>query len=505
MVFSPVSPYITFRTVSFTPYLDYRHQEDENVASRGSIAMKTATLKISPGGEKLRFEVQSSPSRGHRSSGVQKWYMKANHPVEASRWTQAIGRSIEWYKRDGPDTEPRRNSGDTQSSLVKTHSQRSKRGSISTMPRQRHETVSQGNDSTTSNFETGDEEDASLIIRDNTPDDGGFDDGAEQNDDSSAAESTCQVPPYDTSFDLHGNSTTAQMELTSQLLSNLAISPTASPRTQELKTALKDSFAMVQDMMNEYVQMAKERDEWWRLKLKREQERQAVWEESLQNVVKEGETLERELRLRSRRRGSRFFDSGAGEVDGTVRQRPSLLPIVQSPIPEETGKGDYFPASSNIAAPVIIIPTAQADGTSTEQEVSPSVLTPTRRQLSMPPRDQVDSASLADTDEEDEFFDAIEANNLPNLDVHEFLASPIHSEQMLPSTVLEQYAGYKHLRDRLPIGNDNRPSTSLWSVLKHSIGKDLTKISFPVFFNEPTSMLQRMASSHAVIATIICS
>jgi hypothetical protein len=30
-------------------------------------------------------------------------------------------------------------------------------------------------------------------------------------------------------------------------------------------------------------------------------------------------------------------------------------------------------------------------------------------------------------------------------------------------------------------------------VLKHSIGKDLTKISFPVFFNEPTSMLQRMA------------
>jgi hypothetical protein len=30
-------------------------------------------------------------------------------------------------------------------------------------------------------------------------------------------------------------------------------------------------------------------------------------------------------------------------------------------------------------------------------------------------------------------------------------------------------------------------------VLKGSIGKDLTRISFPVFFNEPTSMLQRMA------------
>ena len=53
--------------------------------------------------------------------------------------------------------------------------------------------------------------------------------------------------------------------------------------------------------------------------------------------------------------------------------------------------------------------------------------------------------------------------------------------------------GYQRLRTRLEIKKDERPPTSLWSVLKHSIGKDLTRISFPVFFNEPTSMLQRMA------------
>ena len=33
----------------------------------------------------------------------------------------------------------------------------------------------------------------------------------------------------------------------------------------------------------------------------------------------------------------------------------------------------------------------------------------------------------------------------------------------------------------------------MWSILKSSIGKDLTKITFPVSFNECTSMLQRMA------------
>ena len=52
---------------------------------------------------------------------------------------------------------------------------------------------------------------------------------------------------------------------------------------------------------------------------------------------------------------------------------------------------------------------------------------------------------------------------------------------------------YNHLRDRLPVRNDERPSISLWSILKNNIGKDLTKISFPVAFNEPTSMLQRMS------------
>ena len=61
--------------------------------------MKTAILKTPPGQDKLRFEVHSMPSKGHHS-GVQKWYMKANHPVEAHRWIQAINQSIEWYKRD---------------------------------------------------------------------------------------------------------------------------------------------------------------------------------------------------------------------------------------------------------------------------------------------------------------------------------------------------------------------------------------------------------------------
>lgn len=38
----------------------------------------------------------------------------------------------------------------------------------------------------------------------------------------------------------------------------------------------------------------------------------------------------------------------------------------------------------------------------------------------------------------------------------------------------------------------SRNDFSIWSVLKNSIGKELSKITMPVVFNEPLSFLQRM-------------
>lgn len=102
-----------------------------------------------------------------------------------------------------------------------------------------------------------------------------------------------------------------------------------------------------------------------------------------------------------------------------------------------------------------------------------------------------DEPADVDTDEEDEFFDAIETNALPNLVISDSLAGR-QVVELPPAIDQAQYSGYAHPRERLSITSDDRPPMSLWAVLKNSIGKDLTKISFPVFFNEPTSMLQRM-------------
>ena len=50
-------------------------------------------------------------------------------------------------------------------------------------------------------------------------------------------------------------------------------------------------------------------------------------------------------------------------------------------------------------------------------------------------------------------------------------------------------------RDRLPFFKDPKIKFSVWTVIKDSIGKDLTKISLPVYFNMPVSALQMQTAT----------
>ncbi|KAJ8082725.1 hypothetical protein PM082_008581 [Marasmius tenuissimus] len=497
----------------------YRHQEDETIASRGSISMKTALLKYPYGrSDKLHFEVHSTPSKGRTS--VQKWYMKANHPVEAARWAQAIGKSIEWCKKDSgssprpdADTTPSSRTASTHDQGGHSHTSSPSIGSSSllsfsggkstisvpSMDSARHSlsglsikrVVTKGRNA----FGGGEPSQASaddhnadtggLTDERASPDSGAFDnDDRESMDDGASSAKSIRSIPHSDNFELHGNATAAQLELTGQLLSN-AVNGSGQGKGLD---ALQESYGTVQGMISEYIQMVKEREDWYKQKLESERQRQRAWEESLATVVKEGEMLENELRMRSRNRGSRFFDAGSpstftdgmntlkarqrsalagrltDERTGSASPRGSILkPIVQSPGVEG------LPESSEPPTPVTAVTQAVVTSATVDDE-------------------------LDDTDEEDEFFDAIEANALPNLVVPEQLKSPTHSleESVISKELTLPFMGYQNLRSKLEVIAE-RPPTSLWSVLKHSIGKDLTKISFPVFFNEPTSMLQRMA------------
>ena len=50
-------------------------------------------------------------------------------------------------------------------------------------------------------------------------------------------------------------------------------------------------------------------------------------------------------------------------------------------------------------------------------------------------------------------------------------------------------------RERLPFFKDPKIKFSVWTVIKDAIGKDLTKISLPVYFNMPVSALQMQTAT----------
>ena len=47
----------------------------------------------------------------------------------------------------------------------------------------------------------------------------------------------------------------------------------------------------------------------------------------------------------------------------------------------------------------------------------------------------------------------------------------------------------------LPYFKDPKVKISIWGILKDSMGKDLSKLAVPVYFNDPTNILQRCCSS----------
>lgn len=457
--------------------------------------MKTAQLKIAPNGDKLRFEVISPPTHSKPNSTAQKWFIKANHRVEASRWTQAIQQSMEWARRGAGDDEPRRRSGESENTSVK------KPTSIRSMLKLRktgQNTPSTAMESSSSLQDTGNESIHSNhsnhtlgtppVVFVERP----------KNDDDSMIESTGSIPPHDEAFELHANATTAQIHLTSQLLSGLQLPEDTPQSTTEIRSAVKDSLAQIQDMVSDYVRMTNEREQWWCDKIRKEQERQAIWEESLHAAVKEGEVLENELRSTMGRRASRRLSSAPFGGENTAgRRRPSHG---QATIREQTVDSvtSYFPTAAVALSAAEDIPETGTEISAIAHVQTESLLTPTPERVldtTAGPDTPRASLSVIDTDEEDEFFDAIDEGSIANMEVPEALQLPTSPVSTVPPAVnVDQYAAYRHLRDRLSIGNDNRPNTSLWSVLKNSIGKDLTKISFPVSFNEPTSMLQRMVN-----------
>lgn len=70
----------------------------------------------------------------------------------------------------------------------------------------------------------------------------------------------------------------------------------------------------------------------------------------------------------------------------------------------------------------------------------------------------------------------------------------IFDEEMMHDKVVDDIHHnfpYVERRNTLPDPSEKERSVSLWSMIKDNIGKDLTRVCLPVYFNEPLSSLQK--------------
>ena len=383
--------------------------------------------------------------------------MKAQHAVEVTRWVQSLQRAIDWSQRGG-----RGNDSDAGSIA----SVRTDAGTMQTgvSPKKRFSRVTKSAVFGSMKRSSSRGSAASSIHREPLSRTAPQDHYSSDEDNATKASSQ-DHPPHQDSFELLANTAITNIELAAQLGASLDAPDTSN--AEETRASLTSTIAQAQSMFIEYTRMAQDREAWFKAKLARERERAGIWEESLQKVVQEGEELEDELKRtikanKQQRRRSRVFQDA--DQEATVRQNPvRRLSLAQST------DVVVAPALSPVSekSPMIII-SAQVPGPGTP--VSPRSPAQTYQSRVVASR----ASNYSDDSDSDEFFDAIEANALPNMVVSEPLKthSVMKPSQGWIDTSL--FEGYAHPRERLALSADNRPPVSLWAVLKGAIGKDLT-------------------------------
>ncbi|XP_048331317.2 oxysterol-binding protein-related protein 1C isoform X2 [Ziziphus jujuba] len=119
--------------------------------------------------------------------------------------------------------------------------------------------------------------------------------------------------------------------------------------------------------------------------------------------------------------------------------------------------------------------------------------------------ERVDAAEEETDDEENTFFDTRDflssssfKSNGSDFRISSFSSDEdgiyaVESEDDIDPSIRSVGTNYPHVkrRKKLPDPIEKEKGVSLWSMIKDNIGKDLTKICLPVYFNEPLSSLQK--------------
>ncbi|KAB2577609.1 Oxysterol-binding protein [Lasiodiplodia theobromae] len=476
----------------------YKHQDDIGSACRGAINMRIAKLHMDPQ-DKLRFEI-------HGKSSV-KYHLKANHQVEAKRWFWALNNAIQWSKDEAREEE-KRQTRETEALRQAKTEQATKESDamsvVSSKPNGRNsvlsptgsgalgvpQTGSRTGPSTTEDDDLGNSaydaslggEDASRYesrSRTGKSIGGDLDDDDDYGDDVSSDQAK---PVSKDAFNITAQSVKLQLDLLAQVSAALQAEKAKNPSMAISDPAAAQAFASyeaavssLKGLVGDLFRIARDRDAYWQYRLDREANVRRMWEESMAKVAREQEELENRI--------------GESE-DKRKRTKKALRDALQG-----LQTGEPSKVKSAIADTEAIAEVEEPAEEKATRSRNNSVTRPNLAEL----------AQLSDSESDDEeFFDAIQEGEVEIVETLPVTSPPAYEGDEKPPTmdlreaksaeIIPSFKGYEDpVRTRLKLDEDNRPKISLWGILKSMIGKDMTKMTLPVSFNEPTSLLQRVA------------
>ena len=286
--------------------------------------------------------------------------------------------------------------------------------------------------------------------------------------------------PHESDFDMAILNIKAQLDMTGQLVDSVAESSSTSQATplpsgqQAIKEALQQSLQTLSILVSQQNIMSKDRERYYIGRIQREVEARKLWEENMLTVAQQQAETDAQLHeaalVNEKRRKALKQAKGvlAGLSAGTGVSLPGTPAF-------ETPQKSAMNLDSALKTP--------PSGTfSPGPETSISQMHDIQQA-----REAVEAADSDSEDEDDEFFDAIESNNIANLSMHESIANPDKERAGTPRTdnmiekqltapkpgskkitdllARQSLQPYLHVRSKLPIDDDKRPSVSCESFV----------------------------------------
>lgn len=473
----------------------YTNQGDTINACRGSLNLGYATLHLDSS-EKLKFEIIGK-------NGI-KWHLKANHPMETNRWVWTLQNAITAAKdRIKRTNSQSRKSLDASKALKDEggEEEKEKKSRLLSVPGRKRLHKKSASQVSISSFTGSDVEDSHSVISADTShthskahaqtnnlpkiketvganvansrvsfdlypggEDFDFDlDESIISDNESMTESTTDDVSQE-SIQTITRSIVIEIDSLRDLFKVMGSSKLTDTEREETEKIGAETFNNVKSMIDKYLVLAQARDARLLKQIERQKEVNKLWENSIRQLEDEMQKQQHTLA---------HYDDNKNKLRKLLESR----------------------------------------GISSSLRLEDKVMFKNVDETALNEAQPAENESILNEifhDSDDEFFDAddfddaaeepvgVDEAKKPAVETTETTDEDTTTEAqaLMKKALIEEqsFLGYeKPPRTRLAMDSDDRPKVGLWGILKSMIGKDMTKMTLPVSFNECTSLLQRLA------------